>query len=159
MNLKVKKRWAIYSLGLGAAYAVFGVLGALIGLGQTYGFNLVQPEISTVIYPDIFGGIMLIIIGIIFLFGIRPQWKGNGEGTSLLVVGVFLSAVFFAVYMAIMLSHALGYAAFHIAPEPYAEIMVDWAEWTWMDDLRPGIWLFAFTIPGLYLIIKLWKAR
>ncbi len=111
------------------------------------------------IYPDIFGGAMLMVIGVIFLFGVRPQWRGAGEGASFLVVGTFLSAVFFAVYIAIMLSHAIGFAAFNIAPEPYAEIMADWAEWTCMNDLQPGIWLFAFVIPGLQLALRLWKAR
>ncbi len=102
---------------------------------------------------------MLYDTGIIFLFGIRQQWRDNGEGASFLVVGTFLSAVFFAVYIAIMLSHAIGFAAFNIAPEPYAEIMADWAEWAWADDLRPEIWLFAFAIPGLRLALKLWRAR
>jgi len=160
INLKVKKRWAIYSLGLGFAYAAFGTLGILAGFSQTYGFNLVPPEVGTaLIYPDAFGGIMLMIIGVIFLFGVRPQWRGAGEGASFLVVGAFLSAVFFAVYIAIMLSHAIGFAAFNIAPAPYAEIMADWAEWTWMNDLRSCIWLFAFATPSLQLALRLWKAR
>jgi len=160
INLKVKKRWAIYSLGLGVAYACFGLLGILAGLSQTYGLILIPLEVGTaLIYPDIFGGAMLMVIGVIFLFGVRPQWRGAGEGASFLVVGTFLSGVLFAVDIALMLSHAIGVAAFNIAPEPYAEIMADWAEWTCMNDLLPGIWLFAFVIPGLQLALRLWKAR
>ncbi|MCW4006657.1 MAG: hypothetical protein NWF04_08730 [Candidatus Bathyarchaeota archaeon] len=159
-NIKMTKPWAVYSACLGLVYFLFGALELTTGLGQAYELSWMQLDISTaVVYPDVFGGLMLVIIGIIFLFGISSQWKGKTEGASFLVVGTLLAAVFFAVYTAIMLSHAVGFGFFHIVPEAYADIMADWAEWVWLDDLRPGIWLFVAALPSLYLTLKIWKSR
>jgi hypothetical protein len=156
-NTKSTKKLAIYSLGIGAIYLIFGLLELARGLSETFG---VTWEISTMlVYPDMFSGVALTIIGLIFLFGIRAQWKGGKAAASYLAVGTLLAAVFFAVYLAIMGAHALGSGVYHILPEAYADIFADWAEWTWIDDMRPGIWLFAFAIPGAYYTMKMWLSR
>jgi hypothetical protein len=82
--------------------------------------------------------------------------ESKQDAVSYLVVGALLAAVFFGVYLAIMGSHAMGFGVYNIAPEPYADIFADWAEWTWLNDMRPGIWLFAFAIPSLYYTLKIW---
>lgn len=159
-SIKITKPWVTYSAVVGLLYFLFGSFELATGLGQAYEISSLQLDLSTaIVYPDMFGGLMLIITGIIFLYGVSSQWKGNQEGASFLVVGTLLSAVFFAVYFAIMLSHAVGFGFFNIVPEAYAEIMADWAQWTWLSDMRPGIWLFALALPGLYLTLKLWKSR
>lgn len=157
-KVRVGKGMAVYSLGLGLVYFIFGFLELALGLAEALGLGWIQWDISTaLIYPDIFGGCMLIIIGVIFLFGVGSQWQANREGISFLVVGTILATVFFVVYMAIMASHALGYGVYQVTPEPYADPMGDWAEWGWLDDARPGIWLFFFALLGLYLTLKTWK--
>lgn len=154
------KQFSIYSLGLGLLYLVFGSLELVRGLIDAFSFKWVLSEISPIIvYPDIFSGITLSIIGIIFLFGVKSQWIAEKQAVSYLVVGTLLSAVFFCVYLVIMGAHAIGWGVYHVIPESYVEIFSDWANWVWTDDLRPGIWLFIFTLPGAYYTFKMWLLR
>jgi hypothetical protein len=160
LEVSVGKGIALYSLALGLLYSVFGFLELVVGLDQALGLGWIQWNISSsLIFPDMFGGCMLIIVGVIFLFGISSQWQNDQKGVSFLVVGTILAAVFFVAYAAILASHALGYGIYQVAPEPYAASMEDWAEWIWSDDMRPGIWLFLCVLPGLYLTLKTWKRK
>ncbi|MCW4010744.1 MAG: hypothetical protein NWF05_09015 [Candidatus Bathyarchaeota archaeon] len=160
LNMKIGRSIAAYSLIVGLFYLVFGLLELVNGLSQTFGLKWAITAVNpAIVSPDIFSGVTLAIIGLIFLFGVRPQWMANKDAASYLAVGTLLATVFFAVYLAIMGSHAVGWGVYHIAPEPYADIFADWAEWIWLDDLRPGIWLFALAVPGLYYTLKMWLSR
>jgi hypothetical protein len=143
-----------YSFVIGILYAVFGFLEILVGWGDLIGtgVSLIPPlELAgvNVVPPDVFGGIMLIIIGAVYLTGVKQQAKGNREGLSFLFVGSLIAAIFFSVYLVIMLANGVGYV-FQFE---------DWLEWTWLDDLRPGIWLFLLALPGAYLAFtkKKWR--
>jgi hypothetical protein len=160
MNTQTGKQLSIYSLGIGALYLIFGLLEFLRGLSETFGIQSTLSETSTtLIYPDMFSGVTLTIIGLIFLFGVRSQWKDSKDFAPYLVVGVLLSAVFFAVYLVILGAHAVGSAVFQFAPEAYADLFADWADWSWLNDMRPGIWLFAFALPGVFYTLKIWLSR
>jgi riboflavin transporter FmnP len=160
INTKLAKQLAIYSLGIGLAYLVFGLLELTRGLSEAFSLEWAINDINTaIVYPDMFSGITLAIIGAIFLFGIKTQWKAQKDAASYLAVGTLIAAVFCAVYLAIMGAHALGAGIYHIAPETYADIFADWAEWTWLDDMRAGIWLFIFALPGAYYTVKMWRSR
>ena len=153
-NKNIGTKLAVYSILIGILYAVFGVLEILIGWGDLTGTDVsLIPSLElagvTVVPPDVFGGVMLIIISIVYLAGVKQQAKGNREGLSFLLVGSLLATVFFGVYLAIMLSNGVGYL-FQFE---------DWLEWIWLDDLRPGIWLFLLALPGTYLSFtkKKWR--
>jgi len=151
------KPLAIYSLGIGALYLIFGLLELARGLSEAFGAAW---ETSTMlVYPDMFSGVTLAIVGLIFLFGVQVQWKKGKDANSYLAVGALLASVFFAVYVSIMAAHALGAGIYHISSEPYAEIFGDWAEWMWSDDMRAGIWLYVFALPAVYSTLKLWLTR
>jgi hypothetical protein len=157
LNRKIGKQLAIYSLGIGILYLVFGMLELSRGLSEVFS---IPWEISTaLVYPDMFSGITLAIIGLIFLFGVKLQWKEGKDAASYLAVGSLLAAVFFAVYLAIMGAHALGAGIYQISGEPYADIFADWSEWNWIDDIRSGIWLFVFALPGVYYTMEMWLSR
>jgi hypothetical protein len=137
---------AVYSTVIGILYAVVGLLEILVGWGDLIGTGepLIAPlELGAlnVIPPDVFGGIMLIIIGAVYLAGVKQQAKGNREGLSFLLVGSLLAGVFFVVHLLIMLANGVGFV-FQFE---------DWLEWIWLDDLRPAIWLFILALPGAYL--------
>jgi hypothetical protein len=153
-NKNIGTKLAVYSVVIGILYAVFGLLEILVGWGDLVGTGVsVIPALEiagvTVVPPDVFGGVMLIIIGTVYLTGVKQQAQGNREGISFLLVGSLLAAVFFGVYMAIMLANGVGYL-FQFE---------DWLEWIWLDDLRPGIWLFLMALPGTYLSFtkKKWR--
>ena len=157
MKTQNSKPIAIYSIGIGALYLVFGVLELARGLSEAFGATW---EICTMlVYPDMFSGVTLSIVGLIFLFGVPLQWKNGKDAKSYLAVGALLATVFFSVYVSIMAAHALGAGIYHISSEPYADIFVDWAEWTWMDDMRGGIWIYAFVLPAVYSSVKMWLTR
>lgn len=154
-NKNIGTALAVYSFVIGTLYTIFGILEILIGWGEFVGTGvpLIQPiELAGVnlVPPDVFGGIMLIIIGAVYLTGVGQQGRGEREGLSFLLVGSLLAAVFFVVYVVIMLANGVGYA-FQFE---------DWLEWVWLDDLRPGIWLFLLALPGAYLVLskKEWGA-
>jgi|GEM_PF-804824 hypothetical protein len=162
LNIKIGKKWAIYSLCIGLASVIFGLLELASGLSLAYGVDWSEWGISTAfIHPDIFSGIMMAIIGAIFLFGVRQQWRGNQEAASFIVVGTLLSALFFGVYLAMMGANAIGASLYNAVPADsvYAESVADWEGWTWLSDMRPGIWMFTFVLPGLYLTLKLWRGK
>jgi hypothetical protein len=153
-NKNVGTQIAVYSFVIGILYAIFGILEILVGWGDLIGTGdpLITPlELAevNVVPPDVFGGIMLIIIGAIYLTGVTQQAKGEREGLSFLLVGSLLAAIFFGVYVVIMLANGVGYL-FQFE---------DWLEWIWLDDLRPGIWLFLLALPGTYLAFtkKKWR--
>jgi hypothetical protein len=157
LNTKTGKQLSIYSLGIGAIYLVFGLLELTRGLSEAFSITW---GISTVlVYPDMFSGVTLAIIGLIFLFGVKLQWNAGKDAASYLAVGSLLTTVFFAVYLSIMGAHALGSGIYQISAEPYADIFADWAEWNWIDDMRAGIWLFIFALPGVYYTLKMWLGR
>jgi hypothetical protein len=153
-NKNVGTKVAVYSFAIGVLYAVFGILEILVGWGDLIGTGVsLIPTLEiagvNVVPPDVFGGIMLIIIGAVYLTGVNQQAKGEREGISFLLVGSLLAAIFFGVYMVIMLANGIGYL-FQFE---------DWLEWIWLDDLRPGIWLFLLALPGTYLAFtkKNWR--
>ena len=153
-NKNVGTKIAVYSLVIGTLYAIFGVLEILVGWGDLIGTGdpLTSPiELAgvNVVPADVFGGVMLIIIGVVYLTGVKLQAKGEREGLSFLFVGILLALIFFGVYMAIMLANGVG-CVFQFE---------DWLEWIWLDDLRPGIWLFLLALPGTYLVFtkKKWR--
>ena len=153
-NKNVGTKIAAYSAVIGMLYAIFGILEILVGWGDLIGTeaSLIPPlEIAgvTVVPPDVFGGVMLIIIGAVYLTGVKQQAKGEREGISFLFVGSLLATIFFGVYVVIMLANGVGYL-FQFE---------DWLEWIWLDDLRPGIWLFLLALPGAYLSFtkKSWR--
>ncbi len=156
-NIKTTKKLAIYSLFIGVIYLSLGLLELARGLSESF---VVEWEISTMLlYPEMFSGLTLAIIGAVFLFGVKAQWNSGKDAASFLMVGTLIATVFFAVYLAIMGAHALGSTIYHISSEPYADIFADWAEWTWTDDVRAGIWLYIFALPGLYFTLKTWLSR
>ena len=153
-NKNVGTTIAVYSFVIGILYAIFGILEILVGWGDLIGTgdSLIPPlELAgvNVVPPDVFGGIMLIIIGAVYLTGVKQQARGKREGLSFLLVGSLLAAIFFGVYLAIMLANGVGYV-FQFE---------DWLEWIWLDDLRPGIWLFLLALPGTYLAFSKKKWR
>ncbi len=153
-NKKAGTKVAALSFVIGTSYLVTGLIEMLAGGGEFIGSEVTFiPPIEmagvTVIPGDFFGGVMLMIIGVVYLTGVKQQVRGEREGLSYLLVGSILATTFFLVYTAIMLSNGVGYV-FQFE---------DWIEWMWLDDLRPGLWLFPLALVGAYLVLtkKEWR--
>ena len=94
--------------------------------------------IYDIIKPDIFLGLLLIIIGIVFLSGIRDLFRKRDEGVGHIVVGSMLSLGFGVIYFLIFLAHG---AMFLLGNEEFLA-------WNPLSDFGPVIWLAFLSIPG-----------
>ncbi|MHA1380487.1 MAG: hypothetical protein ACTSRG_19145 [Candidatus Helarchaeota archaeon] len=96
------------------------------------------PLIYDILKPDIFLGLILAIIGIIFLSGVKDLLKLRDIGVSHLVVASLLSLGFGIIYFLIFLAHG----ALYLLGNP------DYYSWIAISDFGPAIWLSILSIPG-----------
>ncbi len=94
--------------------------------------------IFDILKPDIFLGIIFIIIGVIFLSGVNDLFGKKDIGVSHLVVGSMLSLGFGIIYFLIFLAHG---AMFLLGND-------DYLSWKALYDFSPAIWLAFLSIPG-----------
>ncbi|MCD6263368.1 hypothetical protein J7L60_03030 [Candidatus Bathyarchaeota archaeon] len=140
LNKSLGQVVATYSALIGLLYAFLGFMEILTGLGLSGGI------LSKILFMkgDMIAGAVLITTGVVYLAGVGSLSRGEREGLSFVVVGVLLSTVIFALYLSIMGANALGYILG----------FEGWVDWTWIDDVNPGLWLWFLTIPGIYISLK-----
>lgn len=145
-----------------AAYAaVLTLLNLFIGLFEILaGLGMVAlpipPYTEAAVSPAaIFTGFVLVIIGVVFALGTKGLWnpprtEGAPAGLSFFIVGAMLSAAFGVLDLLIMGAHWIEYAV--LASE-------DFADWTWLGDFNPTIWLFVLALPALVYLNSKIRAR
>jgi hypothetical protein len=142
MEMKDKKlRWIrIYSIITGFLYLILGSLQAAHGFGLKMGFEefLLVPE-------DSIGGLVLIVIGLVFLFGALRGRRAPQEGNAFALVGTVLGLLFAVIYILILLADVM---------EALVIVNEEWAEWTILDSLRPGIYLGVLVLMGFLIFRK-----
>jgi hypothetical protein len=130
----------VFAALTGVLYASFGLLNILEGFGIDTGMAG-----SLFIPGDILGGFCLVVIGAVFLNGLREMLKGINAGVSFVYVGILMSLIFAAVYLLIMGGNLLDS---YIVPD-------DYEGWSVMESFRPGIYLGLLSLLG----ILHWKNR
>lgn len=157
LNESSGKTAATYAVILGVAYIALGLLEFIEGFGDFFAITGERILGIQWIPVDIFGGIMTIIIGLVY-FGAIPLWKAKYESLSFLLVGALLSAVFGALYLIIVAADGFGTVL----------ALIDGEEWTWewltagtagTGLLRPEIWLFFLSLPLVYFAWSATKAK
>ncbi|MDK2826592.1 MAG: hypothetical protein PWQ63_1010 [Methanolobus sp.] len=124
----------------GVLYVFFGLLHIVEGLGIDTGMA------GLLFVPgDILGGFCLMVIGAVFLNGLREMHQGINAGVSFVYVGILMSLIFAAVYLLIMGGNLLDS---FIVPD-------DYEGWSVMETFRPGIYLGLLSLAG----ILYWKDR
>ena len=124
----------------GVLYAFFGLMHIAEGLGIDTGMA------GLLFIPgDILGGFCLLVIGAVFLNGLREMLQGINAGVSFVYVGILMSLIFAAVYLLIMGGNLLDS---FIVPD-------DYEGWSVMETFRPGIYLGLLSLAG----ILYWKDR
>jgi hypothetical protein len=129
----------IYSLLAGFAYIIVGCAQIITGI---IGIE------SPIIPGDFFQGAVLIIIGLVFVMGFVDMRKGDSDWDAYLTIGSLLAGIIFVLYMFMLLSNGLGWALG----------FEDWLEWTPIEQFQPGLWLFVFALPGIYLASKKYRS-
>ena len=124
---------AISAALAGAAYGILGVLQILVGIG------IVNPNSRI---NDPIGGIMLVVVALVYISGVRPLLGEDREGYAYLAVGSILGGILFVLQLVILGTNALGWWL----------QLEDWSEWIILSDLTPALLLFLPTllvsIPG-----------
>ncbi|MDW7731428.1 MAG: hypothetical protein SCH66_03240 [Methanolobus sp.] len=124
----------------GVMYTIFGIFQIGEGLGINTGMSDVL-----FIPGDILGGLSLVILGAVFLYGLKEMLQGINAGVSFVYVGILMSLVFMVVYLLVMGGNMLDSL---IVPE-------DYEGWNIMEAFRPGIYLGILPLMG----ILYWKDR
>jgi hypothetical protein len=137
MNLKVI---GICALVLGALYIIIGASEVL--------FDPILFGVESAIPSDLFGGLALLVIGGVYLYGVRDLWNNRREGISFFIGGAMLSAIFGIIFLLIMGADGLMY------------LLGEAEEFSVIAEFRPEIWLFFISLPAAYLVWKgekLWR--
>ena len=127
----------IFGIFAAMLFIIFGILQSIISIGffSSLGKLMLIPQ-------DIIGGIILILIGIIFITGANQIKMGEKEGVAFVYMGILLSLFFLMVYLLVIMANA---STTYILQSP------DYEDWTIFDDLRPGIYLGLITIIGFLI--------
>lgn len=131
----------IFGLISGMLYIVFGCIQIVVG----FGFRSMVTE-AIFIPNDVIGGFILILIGIIFLFGVHKLKLGISEGVAFIFIGIFLALIFVIIYLLVMASNAI---------EAHVLVNEDFFAWAPSHDLRPGIYLGILPLLGLII----WRSK
>ena len=122
------KTAAIFAALAGASYGILGLLQIIVGIG------VVNPN---ALISDPIGGIMLVIVALVYISGIRPLLGENQEGYAHLAVGAIIGGILFVLQLIILGTNALGWWL----------QLEDWSEWVLLGDLTPALLLFIPVLP------------
>ena len=122
------KSWPfVLSLFIGVLYFGAGIISLSIGIG------LIQPIPG---FGDLIGSIMIIIVGIVYLSGVKPLSKGDEGAYAFSIVATGLAVLLFILQIIIIGTNALGWGLG----------LEDWITWNIMDDITPSFWLFIIVM-------------
>jgi len=130
-----------FALAAGILYVLFGCMQIV----EQFGIKTGLAELL-LIPGDIFGGLCLVVIGAVFLYGAKELNSGMNMGVSYVYVGILMSLVFMAVYVLIIGASLL---------EVYLIQNEDYLEWRIIDDIRPGLYLGFLSLAGYVA----WRGR
>ncbi len=117
-------KWpSILALITALSYGGIGVLQILVSL------QIVAPITG---FSDLIGGILLIIVGSIFLTGVKPLSRNEKEGYAFIAVGYGLAGILFALQVMVIATNALGWIL----------QFEDWLAWNIYIDITPSLWIF-----------------
>ncbi|MCD4703318.1 MAG: hypothetical protein K8R64_03345 [Methanosarcinaceae archaeon] len=135
------KNKMFFALAAGILYVLFGCMQIV----EQFGIKTGLAELL-LIPGDIFGGLCLVVIGAVFLYGAKELNSGMNMGVSYVYVGILMSLVFMAVYVLIIGASLL---------EVYLIQNEDYLEWRIIDDIRPGLYLGFLSLAGYVA----WRGR
>ncbi|WP_440945039.1 hypothetical protein ACSAZL_12850 [Methanosarcina sp. T3] len=122
------KTLTYFTLLGGITYLVTGGLQVLKGAGflpeNFITANLLPPELA--------GGLVLVVIGAVYLYGTVELSKGSLEGRAYAYVGIVLSMLFGALYSLNFIADLIN--AWVLFAEGFEE-------WTPLVDLKPALYL------------------
>ena len=133
----------LFSLFMGSLYMFFGLVQLIVGSSKMLlgisGPEILDKAIAQMLFipPDTIGGLVLILIGCVFIYGFVEIRSGKEEGIAYVYVGLLLSLIFAGIYVL---------ASFGNILEAYLLRNEAFAEWSFLDDIRPEIYLGVISL-------------
>lgn len=133
----------LFALIMGCGYALIGMIqsvtGILKALSEASGSAYTGHVLADILFipPDIIAGIILILIGSVFLYGASEIRSGVREGIAYIYVGILLSLIFAGIYVLAATGDLL---------EAYLLKNEDYIGWSVLDALRPEIYLGVLSL-------------
>lgn len=131
---KTGKMIASYAGLIGSFNIVFGLLEMINGFGLTDLYSIPS---------DVVGGLMLILIGSIFLRGITELSQAKISGISYILVGGLMTITYIWINILIL---GAKWIEFLLKKEEFTN-------WSWQHSFKPEIWfLSVLIIPALLFL-------
>ena len=131
----------VFGMAIGCLYFLFGLIQIIVGFG--FSSRIMD---ALLIPTDIIGGFILILLGSVFMYGVKELKSGISEGVAYIYVGIFLAVIFLVIYLLIMAADAV---------EAYVILNEDYMGWTPYDAIKPGIYLGIIPLAALVI----WRAK
>ncbi|MBN2109522.1 MAG: hypothetical protein JW705_00330 [Methanosarcinaceae archaeon] len=131
-----QKMW--FALLSGCSYILFGLTQLITGSSKALFGISVPHSIGKVITgmlfipADAIAGLVLILIGCVFIYGFEEIRSGKYEGIAYVYVGILLSLIFAGIYVLSGFGNTL---------EVYLLKNETFTDWSITDDIRPEIYL------------------
>nr|WP_321497780.1 hypothetical protein [uncultured Methanolobus sp.] len=124
----------IFSVICGSLYIISGLMQLAAGAGRIIiGSEFSIPLAEVLFVPaDLIGSFVLLLIGTVFIYGVLEMRSGVYEGISYAYVGILLALIFAFIYLLVCTGNLL---------ETYLLMNEDFAGWTPLSDMKPGIYL------------------
>jgi len=135
---KIFKILAFYSAFIGLLYFYFGLIQWLIFL------KVLKNNLH--FSADLMSGFTLLVIGGIYVSGVKRLLDGEIKGLSYPLVATILSLGVALLFLLILVANSIEY---------YVIGNEDYAGWTIIQDIRPELFLAPLSMPIIYLLWKL----
>lgn len=127
------KNLAYFTLLLGIMYVISGILQTLKGAKL-----LPDDFISTNLFPpELAGGLVLVVVGAVYLYGTLEFSKSSHEGRAYAYVGIVLSILFGIVYFLTFTADLIN--AWVLFAEGFEQ-------WTPLNDFKPALYLGLLSV-------------
>lgn len=137
----------------GGLYLIVGIMQfifSLFSISHIYATNDIISSIFDFFLTkaDPIGGLILILIGSIFLYGVMELRQGIQEGIAFVYVGILIALIFTIIYGLVATANWMEVSIFH---DP------EMIEWTLKEDIKPGLYLGILPLTGYILWKKEFK--
>jgi hypothetical protein len=132
----------LFALFMGCGYILIGIIQIITGILQVVSGDTGSAYMTAVagalfIPPDIVAGMILMLIGSVFIYGVSEIHSGVSEGIAYVYVGILLSLIFAGIYM---LAATGDFLEAHLLNNE------DYIDWSVIDALRPEIYLGVLSL-------------
>jgi hypothetical protein len=133
----------LFAFIMGCSYILIGMVqlitGVLKALSEANISSYTGYAVTDMLFipPDIIAGMILILIGCVFMYGASEIHSGVHEGIAYVYVGILLSLIFAGIYVLAATGDLL---------EARLLKNEDYVGWSVLDALRPEIYLGALSL-------------